>query len=215
MNRFRMICHKDVRWRTQEIALIRKSTALLGISDGLRIVLLRYAVPALYAVWEGFVTFVLSECAKKINGKRILVRHINVSIVRYDMWEKFQIANLPTYTDKQVKALVGFYSYFRGRLKLSTDIRTNSNVDFNELKRLLGHYAAVIDDDDKYEERLSKFLNYRNCIAHGNKDISVNDELIQEFSGLILQLMDKVVECLDDVFRMKRYLESPLDSFLT
>lgn len=210
MQSFRKICEKDISWRMQEIALIRKSTVLMEASEELREVLRRYSVPSLYAVWEGFVVRTLSECAKRINGKRMRVGRANSSIVRHNVFERFQLKNLPMQAEKQVQLLTSIYGYFKERLVLSLDIHTNSNVEFKELCRLVSHYGVVLVDDCQYESRLSKFLNYRNRIAHGNNEIDVDENLVREFSELIVELMDRVVNELDDCLNKGKYMENSM-----
>lgn len=214
MQSFSKTCEKDIKWRMQEIALIRKSTVLMGISDELRAVLRRYSVPALYAVWEGFVVFALSECAGRINQKKISVGKANSCIVRHNVFEKFQLKSLPANTDKQCMLLAKIYRYFQGKLALNLEVHTNSNVEFDELSRLMSHYGAIIVDDRDYKSRLNKFLNYRNCIAHGNNGIKVTDELIKDFSDLIEELMEKVVKELAACLKNGKYLEKSVINIL-
>ena len=175
MQSFSNTCKKDIKWRMQEIALIRKSTVLMDTSDELRALLRRYSIPALYAVWEGFVVFALSECARRINQKKISVGKANSCIVRHNVFEKFQLKNLPTQTLKQCKLLAKIYRYFNEKLVLNLEVRTNSNVEFEELRRLMSHYGVIFVDERNYKSRLDKFLNYRNRIAHGNNGIVVSD----------------------------------------
>ena len=198
----------------QEIALIRKSTVLMEASDELRAVLRRYSVPALYAVWEGFVVFALSECARRINQKKISVGKVNSCVVRHNVFEKFQLKNIPTQTGKQCMLLANIYRYFQGKLVLNPEVHTNSNVDFDELCKLLSHYGVVFCDDCNYKSRLDKFLNYRNRIAHGNNGITVNEELIKEFSGLIEELMERVVNELSVSLKAGKYLDKSLINIL-
>jgi hypothetical protein len=207
MQSFGKICEKDIKWRLQEIALIRKSTVLMDASDELRAVLRRYSVPALYAVWEGFIVIALSECAKQINRKRISVGKANSSVVRHNVFDKFQLNNIPTHLNKQSELVLNIYRYFQGKLILNSEIHTNSNVDFNELKKLMSHYGVDFVDDCNYKSRLSKFLNYRNRIAHGNNGVEVNDVLIKEFADLIEELMDRVLNELVTCLKCCKYLK--------
>ena len=198
----------------QEIALIRKSTVLMEASDELRAVLRRYSVPALYAVWEGFVVFALSECARRINQKKLSVGKVNACVVRHNVFEKFQLKSISTQPLKQCKLLADIYKYFQGNLVLNLDVRTNSNVDFDELCKLMSHYGAAFGDDCNYKSRLDKFLNYRNRIAHGANGISVNEELIKEFSDLIEELMDRVVNELAASLKGGKYLDKSIMSIM-
>ena len=210
MQTFRKACEKDVEWRIQEIAMIRKSTMLMEASDDMRALLRRYAIPALYAVWEGFVVFALSECAKRINSKKIRVGKANSCIVRHNVFEKFNLHNLPVQPAKQERLLASIYGYFKERLVLSLDIHTNSNVEFKELCKLMSHYGVFLVDKCQYCSRLKKFLNYRNGIAHGNREFEVTKDLLKEFADLISELMELVVNELDECLSEGKYLSNPM-----
>ncbi|MBR4251480.1 MAG: hypothetical protein IKQ15_04165 [Kiritimatiellae bacterium] len=205
MKRFLTQCREDMGWRTQEIALIRKATVLMGASEKIKEVLRRYSVPALYAVWEGFVVTTLSEFSLRVNKSGPLVRRTHCNIVRRDVWERFNLSNLPTDHEKQTRIVSKMCRYFQGRLSLNTTIRTNSNVDYKELSRLMTSLGTEPPDGNKYSGKLAKFLNYRNGIAHGNTKMTVTGDLIKEFSELVTELMEDIVNILDDALKNKLY----------
>ncbi|MBP5786360.1 MAG: hypothetical protein J6Y19_00860 [Kiritimatiellae bacterium] len=211
MKSFLSQCQEDIHWRTQEIALIRKATVLMGASEETREVLRRYSVPALYAVWEGFVVTALSEFAIRLNKKHLLLRRVHYNIARRDAWDRFNLSSLPLDREKQASILSQMCRYFQGHLELKTEIHTNSNVDYKELSRLMTSFGVAVPDETHYKWRLAKFLNIRCCIAHGNNKLSITEEIIKEFADLVTELMGDIVEILDGALKNKVYLNNSLE----
>lgn len=211
MKPFLIQCQEDMHWRTQEIALIRKATVLMGASEEIREVLRRYSVPALYAVWEGFVVTTLAEFAMRLNKQHLLLRRVHYNLVRRDAWERFNLSSLPLDREKQASILSQMCRYFQGHLELKTDIHTNSNVDYKELCRLMTSFGVAVPDETQYKGRLAKFLNMRCCLAHGNNKLHVTEEIIKEFADLVAELMEDVVEILDCALKNKLYLSNSLE----
>ena len=77
MSRFAEQCQADIEWRVSEISLLKKSTVMQSISPEMRKILLKYSVPALYAIWEGFITSIFSEYVKIINNENISIKKID------------------------------------------------------------------------------------------------------------------------------------------
>lgn len=206
MSRFAELCQADISWRTSEIALLKKSTAMPSISEEMRGVLLKYSVPALYALWEGFVTYIFSEYVKVINAENISAKELDIRIKTYHSFCELNLASPPRDSAKKEILVDRMQQHFDNIVKLSTDIATDSNVDYASLSAIMHRYGIAPLPEDKYKNRLSKFLNFRNKIAHGNNSISVDDTRLNEFSTLVSELMDDVLITLDDNVVNKKYI---------
>ena len=206
MSRFAEQCQADIDWRTSEIALLKKSTAMPSISEEMRGMLLKYSVPALYALWEGFVTYIFSEYVKVINAENVSIKEIDIRIKTYHSFCELNLASPPQNTEKKEVLVDRMQRHFDDIVKLSTDIATDSNVDYASLSAIMHRYGIAPLSEDKYKSRLSRFLNFRCKIAHGNKSISVDDARLNEFSTLVSELMDDVLITLEDHVVNKRYI---------
>ena len=209
MNRFEEQCQADIEWRIAEIALLKKSTAMPSISDEMRKILLKYSIPALYALWEGFVTYIFSEYVKVINAENISMQTIDIRIKTYHSFCELNLASPPHDVAKKESLIERMQRHFDNNVKLSVDIATGSNVDYASLSAIMHRYGVTPLQENKYKGRLSKFLNFRNKIAHGNNSICVSSENLNEFSLLISELMDDILITLNDHIKNRRYIVQP------
>ena len=209
MSRFAEQCQGDIAWRISEIALLKKSTAMPSVSEEMRKILLKYSVPALYAIWEGFVTSIFSEYVKVINTENVSMQAIDPKIKTYHSFCELNLASPPSDFSRKEALVKKMQEHFASNVKLSTDIATNSNVDYASLSAIMQRYGVAPLPEDQYKGRLSKFLNFRNKIAHGNNSIIMDDSKLNEFSVLISELMDEVFITLNDCVENKRYIVQP------
>ncbi len=72
---------------------------------------------------------------------------------------------------------------------------------------MLRHF--IVDEilDKKYDLDLNYFLKVRNDIAHGAFSIIVNEEMIEKFSFLVIDLMSEIALIILEEFRKGSYLE--------
>ena len=197
-------------WRIAEIALIKKATVALGLTPEMRKAMRRYAVPALYAVWEGFVTTIFSEYARRINHKRIPFEKANINIAQHDCFDKVHMLTPPTCLEQRNNAVGKLRKLLKGKLVLSETVRTNSNVDYAELTKILARYGVEPLDKVQYEDELRDLLAKRNCIAHGNHGIEIEAAQLEQYASLVDRLMNDICEKLSDGLKQKVYLKNAL-----
>lgn len=210
MERFKTACRRDVEWRIAEIALIKKSAVALGQTSEMVKSVRRYAVPALYAVWEGFVTTVFSEYAKRINRKKLLFDKVNINIARHVCFDELKLLSISTSAEKRKELVVNMRKLMRGRLVIPEDVRTNSNVDYAEIVKIMSRYGVDPVEEAKYKNRLQEFLGYRNCIAHGNHGVIIEMENLDNFASLIEDLMEDISDRLNNSLRERSYLKESI-----
>ena len=200
----------DIEWRVGEIALIKSIAASPSLTDEKKDVALRYSVPAFYAVWEGFVVNAFSEYTKYLNSKNIEFDKINSDILAYHSYSTLNLLSPPHEIKKKKNFLLNIYNYVANKINLSPIVPADSNVDYNQLSYISKCYAVETIDEGKYRGGLNKLVNYRNRIAHGEHSIKVTEDLINEFSALILSSMDEVSQKIADAINGEKYLLYPI-----
>lgn len=206
MNRFGEICQADIEWRTGQIAMIKKSTVLSSTTDDMREILRKYSVPALYAIWEGFVTFIFSEYVKVINDENIPVADIDQRIMTYHSFSVLNLSSPPTHTQQKEGFVLKMLKHFSDKVNLSTDISTDANVNYKSLSSIMHRYGLDPLPSEKYQDAMNKFLMFRNKIAHGDRAIAVDNDIISEFSELINDLMSDLFLTLENAIIERKYV---------
>lgn len=211
MAKFEEVCKREIKWRSEEIALLKKAVINLNATPQMQAVLRRYVVPALYALWEGFVTFIFGEYVAMINASKKKVRQVNVNIVRHDIINRFNLLQIPRDAERQKQLLKDLKSYFDNRIDLSPVVPTSSNVDFAQLKKILGAFGVEWPEVKKYESDMQEFLQFRHGIAHGNMEFKdVGQDRIDKFSSLVNDLMYALMGKLGEHVHGRMYLTNPL-----
>ena len=198
----------DIDWRNGELAELRVILHKAKLTVTQRKTYIRYIVPAIYALWEGFVKNCFELYGKEISwsGKALTDLHENLlthAIVGNDKLalnkerRNFQ-------TQKEFALLISEYIHqpFSTQCKLPTKSNVNSEVLADlYCKFNLGTISQ------KQVKGLDKLLMFRNTIAHGDNSIPVKEENIDEFTKLIQGLMIDVFDRIDYAVKNKTYLK--------
>lgn len=204
---FKKLLEEDIKWRTQEIALVKKAVLRRDQTATMKIVQRRYAVPSMYAIWEGFIVTALSAYVDELSKRNISVSKVQRNLFAYELFKEFSLYETPKVYEKRVSLADRIRNHLTNVCKYKTPIETNSNVDFKELVFLLKRFAISEEGLDRYESSLMKMISLRNQIAHGKRDVSITESNINEFSLLIEDVMGDVSIRITDALRKKAYLK--------
>lgn len=206
---------KDLKWRSDELALIKKSTVMQDSTPEMRAVLRRYAVPAFYSLWEGFVYFVFNRYIDVINNSKKKIGKVNSNIVRHVMCGMYDLRQDAKDKKKQKLTLARMSRSFKMPIKMPNIVPTASNVDYSQLKKILSAYGLDWLEVSIYEKTMCEFMNFRHGIAHGNvKFKDVDTERLSKFATLIDDLMNELLVRIDEAVRNKEYLNDPFESLV-
>ena len=184
---------------------------------------LSYSIPTIYSIWEGFVKVAFSIYVKELNKLNLNLDDICDQILVYHMEAKYDFKSYPNNPkkEKEFKQKVEYFNnlqnfykqiYEANRFDIHSEIKTEGNVNFGVLNRLLGEFnLKKIDDhidNTKYSlaNELDGFLlKIRNVIAHGDKSIVISEEELIRAISLVERLMDLVFERIRDGFITESY----------
>lgn len=79
MSDFEEAINSDLNWRLGEIAILKSLTVQSHLSERKKAVSRKYCIPALYAVWEGYIVNSFKEYVKVINSEQLTFSDLNVS----------------------------------------------------------------------------------------------------------------------------------------
>lgn len=206
MNDFEEAINSDLNWRLGEIAILKSLTVQSHLSARKKAIARKYSIPALYAVWEGYIVNSFKEYVKIINSQQLSFSDLNDSITTKHMFTSLSLHQPPQSFEKKKRLVRKIQDMMSAPVQLPLEINTGSNVDYAELQNICNRYAVNSEQLEKYKVSLNKFLNYRNRIAHGDNAISVEPEHIIEFSQTVVSLMSDISEILNVHVMEKKYL---------
>ncbi|WMJ83372.1 MAE_28990/MAE_18760 family HEPN-like nuclease [Oscillospiraceae bacterium LTW-04] len=184
---------EDINWRLGEIALIKAIAIDPGFSPQKKEIALKYAIPALYSIWEGFIDFSFSEYAKYLNSKELDFCNVNIDMLTHNSFSLLQLHNPPRDYNKQKEFVKRIYNFLFQKFTIAP-IPTGSNVNYDQLKIICLRFGISMVPEEKYKSKLQRFLMFRNKLAHGSKSIIVHTSDLEFFSGLVIDLMFEVQE---------------------
>lgn len=197
----------DIDWRMGELASLKTIPYRYNMVTHHKSLLKTYLVPAIYAIWEGFVSNTMLAYIMEINKEGIAAESIRMDILLYiaDVDEKLNLTVSRTGRIQQEKFIRNMYTILTNPIKIVPKVQTKSNVNLEVINHLLTSFGLEALPDC-YEGGLNKLLNFRNKIAHGEKAITVKDDHIIEFTQLINDLMADIAIRIEEGLTKKAYL---------
>ncbi len=190
--------NEQVEWRISEITSLKTIPYMNNISDYNREILMRYSVPAFYALWEGYVVVSIQEYLNMINSLDLSYDEIHPKLIAHDIDMKHDLKNGRVNLKPRVDFCLEMRLYFSKNVNISTKVPTKSNVSFKTVNHILDSLNLEILSKQKYEYPLKQLIKYRNDIAHGENSLKVDDEIIFRLSSTIISCMDAFTDSIMD-----------------
>lgn len=176
-----------------------------------------YSIPAVYAIWEGFVQTAFQTYIQELNNSNLTVNTICKPILVYHIESSFkQFREYPERFNGKVAFFDKLNIFYNAEfIDITQTVNTESNVGFDVLNKILKTFN--LEKIPEYPEpryslpqELDNFLlKIRNAVAHGQNFIVVNREDLDRAIKLINKLMDLVLEKIIKGFESKSYLLIP------
>lgn len=194
----------DIDWRIAELATLKTLPIKYSFHPDHKELHIKYSIPAIYAIWEGFVKSsfqIYSSHLNTLSLKRseiaypLLTHHVdsvcNISQPRKSFRSKQDFVNkiLETVDEKVV---------------LLPILPTESNINLKVLNKILERFC-IQEINPKYQKDLDKLLMFRNKIAHGENAIRVTLVELTEFVKLIEDIMLDVALAIEESEASKTY----------
>ena len=195
---------EDIDWRVSEMASLKAIPIQYSFNPSHRKQHTKFAVPAVYSIWEGFVKTSLSIYVSHLNQLNIQRTDISANLLTHYIDACCQLNNPRTNFESKRKVVENLNSLFTDTINLTTDIPTESNVNYKVLTSLLNRFCVAYVDS-KYEKGLNRLLLFRNKIAHGENAITVEEKDLNEFIKLVEDLMIDIVINIQDSEKNQTY----------
>jgi hypothetical protein len=195
----------EIQWRTGELSTLKILPTRRNLSEYEKQVLLKYSVVGIYSLWEGFVVQSFIDYIRELNNQNLTYKSVHLNLLAHDIDMKYKLRDSRINFDSKCKLIQNFQLYQNSPIIFSTEIPTESNVNYKVINRILFRFNLDPLDSEKFEKPLDKLLLFRNKIAHGESSVRVNGDTIQELSSTVIDSMHEVTTHIIDGYKQKKY----------
>jgi len=220
---------EEFAWRTEEILFFQNQCSVIE-QDELRDKFRRALVLLLYSNFEGFCNFSFSLYVAAINQEGIECKEANFAIAAASMSDVF--ASLRDGT-KKAKEFINdnpddtkLHRFARDRefierafeimgRKISIPenvVNMESNLKPVVLRKNLYRLGLPHDQFSTLEPEISKLLELRNKIAHGETKLGVSEKLYEQLRSSALHVMTEITSGLTKAFSEKWFLATKTEA---
>jgi hypothetical protein len=195
---------EDISWRTAELQQIELASDKL--SDVEKRVLLKSAIPLIYAHWEGFIVSSVKSIFDFLNKSELESYLLcdNLLTTAYEQSLTSIVAS--SGFDKRRKHLKTIQNMLGQKVKFENKIDTRSNLKFEILEEICEKLNINIAKFKEYKSVLNRLVDIRNSIAHGENSFVFEDyDSIQEYVVLLEELMLIFVQEIKEFLEDEKY----------
>jgi hypothetical protein len=160
-------------------------------------------VPAIYAIWEGFVKESITKYSRYLNGLLLKPCDLAITLLTHAVDENINLNDNRSNWDKKEKMITLIDDLFSNGVSFKHQIPTKSNVDFATASEIMKIYCLKPVLSDTYKDDLNKLLHFRNKCAHGDNAIKINSAQLEEFTLLVEHLMYEFIIAIENSLKNK------------
>ncbi|CAK7017938.1 MAG: hypothetical protein PARBA_00745 [Parabacteroides sp.] len=198
--------NSDIQWRMSELASLKSIPLRYNLLPHHKEMLIKYTIPSIYALWEGFVKNSFELYIREINKLNIPIEEVHINVITHTLssYEKLYLEN-PRMNFVSKKEFIEFYqTKISQPLNITNKIPTKSNVDFVVINDILTRFNLNLLPET-FESKLRKLLKFRNSIAHGETSLPAKLEDVTFFSQLVNDLMIEIIIRLDEGYKKQTF----------
>jgi len=178
----------DIDWRVSQLATLKSIPIRYSFSPEHKELQIKYTIPAIYAIWEGFVKSSFIIYSNHLNTLSIRRYEIAMPLLTHQLDSECDFNSPRINFDSKQRMVSSIDSILTDIITIKPSVPTESNVNFKVLNKILERFC-IDKVSDVYEQKLNKLLLFRNKIAHGENSISVNLTHVSEFVTTVENLM--------------------------
>lgn len=178
----------DIDWRVSQLSILKSIPIRYSFSPEHKELQIKYTVPAIYAIWEGFVKSSFIIYSNHLNTLSIGRSEIAMPLLTHQLDSECDFNNPRINFDSKQRMVSLLDSLLTDIVTIKPSVPTESNVNFKVLNKILERFC-IDKVSDNYEQKLNKLLLFRNKIAHGENSITVDLTHVTEFISTVENLM--------------------------
>ena len=196
----------DIDWRVAELATIKTIPIKYNLNQNHKEVHIKYSIPAIYALWEGFVKAAFTVYSNHLSRLNLKRTDIALNLLTHHIDTFCQLQNPRNNFDSKRKVVSDLDFLFADIINIVPDVPTESNVNYKVLTGIMTRFC-IDPIDDKYKKNLDKLLLFRNKIAHGENALRVDSTHVSDFIKLVEDLMIEIVINIEKCEKSKTYIK--------
>lgn len=207
------IISQDIDWRMSELASLKSIPLRYHLLGHHQKMLLKYSIPSIYALWEGFVRNSFSNYRAEINSLKLTFDefHINLIVHAITSIDKLKLENPRSSFEKKKEFTQVYLKTISESFTIPDVVPTKSNVNFEVINEILSIFNLELLPS-AFKKPLEKLLNFRNSIAHGEVLIPIRIEDVEKFTELLNDLMVEILLRIDNGLKLKTYKKAIFES---
>lgn len=182
----------DIEWRVSELATLKSIPIRYSFRPEHKELQIKYTIPAIYAIWEGFVKSCFVIYSNHLNSLSIGRSEIAIPLLTHQIDSECDFNNPRISFDAKQRMVTLIDTLLTDIVTIKPSVPTESNVNFKVLNKILERFC-IDKVPDHYDSKLNKLLLFRNKVAHGDNSITVNLTHVTEFISTVENLMLDVV----------------------
>lgn len=213
MNKVFDLIQGDINWRLSELKEYENIVTNLGSNDlendkydaQVKIVL-KSAIPIIYAQWEGFVINSMKTVFEYLNGLKLNDEYYCYTYLTTAYEQTLKSLGDSSKFEKKRKHLTTLLAKFGNTVSFTEKIDTNSNLNFKSLTEICEKTNLTITSFEDYRADLDKLLHIRNSIAHGeNSHVFTEFNSIEKYITLLENLMLTFMSEIQNLLENEKY----------
>ena len=194
----------DIDWRVSELAIIKSMPIKYGFKPEHKDIYVKYSVPAIYAIWEGFIKNCFVIYSNHLNSLSIKRVEVAPALLTHQIDAICDFNNPRQSFDSKLKLVEQIDDLLQDVIVITPKVPTESNVNLKVLNKILERFC-IIKMDMTHGKGLDKLLRFRNTIAHGENSLIVNMIHVTEFVTIVENLMLDIAINIDACEKLKSY----------
>lgn len=178
----------DIDWRVSELATLKSIPVRYNFKPEHKELQIKYSIPAIYAIWEGFVKSCFVIYSNHLNSLSISRSEIAIPLLTHLLDSDCDFNNPRSAFDAKQRMVSMINSLLTDVVTIKPSVPTESNVNFKVLNKILERFC-IDKVPDHYDAKLNKLLLFRNKVSHGDNSINVNMTHLIEFISTVENLM--------------------------
>lgn len=199
----------DMEWRLLELKEYENIIINLDSATNYEAqtkIILRSALPIIYAHWEGFIVSSLKTTLKYLNDLNLNNKEYCFTYLTTAYEGTLNSLDDSNEFNKRKKHLTNLCVEFDNKVKFSLKVDTKSNLNFKVLSGICQKTKLDITNFNDYKTDINKLLEIRNSIAHGeNAHVFSKYSDIELYIDLLENLMLNFKSEIEDLLKNEKY----------